>query len=201
MTPGRRFQTDGPRGPSPPPFCTHTLSRIFVTAFLAQVVANADLRHVMSSKTKNSSRDRHPAFRRISGGDGASSGDGARPSNWQRHGTALPSWTDLEPKRNRRSKTEREPDSFLQSVSTVRFAAIILGLAVLFTLYVGHVHATQQLLADVQKARSQNHKLHLKHNRLKGEFDQATGPSVIYDRARDLGLQESVTYGPVITVE
>jgi len=82
----------------------------------------------------------------------------------------------------------------------VRFAALLLGLAVLFTLYVGHVHATQQVLMDVQTARQANHTLHLKHNRLKGEFDHATGPSVIYERARALGLQETVPAGRNVVV-
>lgn len=83
----------------------------------------------------------------------------------------------------------------------MRIALIIVGLAAAFTLYVGHVHATQQLLSDLQDARSANQTLHLKHNRLKGAFDRKTGPSVIYERARALGLRESVSYGPTIPVE
>jgi hypothetical protein len=132
---------------------------------------------------------------------GSSSGDGA-PSGtgWQRHGTAMPSWSDLEPDRNR-PQSGSDDTSFLQRVSTVRFALIILAIATLFTLYVGHVHATQAVLAEVQQARQVNQDLHLKHNRLKGEYDRKTGPSVIYDRARKLGLREGVTYGPEITVE
>jgi len=129
----------------------------------------------------------------------ASASAGARSTRWQRHGTALPSWSDLEPKTNPRRK-ESDDGSFLQGVSTVRFAALLLGLAVLFTLYVGHVHATQQVLMDVQTARQANHTLHLKHNRLKGEFDHATGPSVIYERARALGLQETVPAGRNVVV-
>lgn len=112
----------------------------------------------------------------------------------------MPSWSDLDTGPNRRRRGT-DGTSFLQRVSTVRFALIILAIATLFTLYVGHVHATQSLLADVQKARSVNQDLHLKHNRLKGEYDRKTGPSVIYERARALGLRESVTYGPKITVE
>jgi cell division protein FtsL len=116
-----------------------------------------------------------------------------------RHGTALPGWADLEPSTNR--KRTASGDTFLQNVSTVRFALLILAVAGLFTLYVGHVHATTDLYNQLQQARAENQRLHLKHNRLKGEFDHRTGPSVIYERARELGLQESVTYGPPITVE
>lgn len=79
--------------------------------------------------------------------------------------------------------------------------ALILVIAALFTLYVGHVHATQALLADLEGARRDNLRLHLKHNRLKGEFDRATGPAVIYERARALGLEEGVAYGPTIRIE
>ena len=121
-------------------------------------------------------------------------------TRYQRHGTALPSWSDLEPKTNRRRDERDDDGSFLENVSTVRFGLVLLLIAALFTLYVGHVHATQQLLMDVQEARQMNHKLHLKHNRLKGEFDHATGPSVIYDRARELGLREAVPTGRTVVV-
>lgn len=150
------------------------------------------------SSGRRGSSGRSSTRRRAAGaanGNGRSSGTG-----WKRHGTAMPSWSDLEPDRNRR-RTGDDDASFLQRVSTLRFALIILAIATLFTLYVGHVHATQSLLADVQQARKANQDLHLKHNRLKGEYDRKTGPSVIYERARALGLRESVTYGPKITVE
>jgi hypothetical protein len=82
-----------------------------------------------------------------------------------------------------------------------RFAFFIAALAAACTLYVGHVHATQDLLARLQEVRQANQSLHLKHNRLKGAFDRATGPSVIHRRAQALGLEESLAYGPTITVE
>lgn len=132
--------------------------------------------------------------RRTSSGDGASSG-------WSRHGTALPGWTDLERPKNRRRPERSGEDSFLEQVSTVRFALVLLVLAGAFTLYVGHVHATKDLLSEVQEARSENQRLHLKRNRLEGEFARKTSPSVIYERARELGLRASVTYGPPISVE
>jgi cell division protein FtsL len=151
----------------------------------------------MSRRRANGqSTKRHPAYRRMTNrGDGAPSG-----TDWKRHGTAMPSWADLEPDQNRRQR-KSDDGSFLERVSTVRFALLILAVAALFTLYVGHVHATQQLLSEVQAAREVNQDLHLKHNRLKGEFDRKTGPSVIYERARQLGLRESITYGPEIRVE
>lgn len=147
----------------------------------------------------------------------ASASNGSR-TKWKRHGTALPGWRDLERDGTRNRRTSRdasEPrarpgsprpsaqasdNSFLERVSTLRFTLLILGVAALFTLYVGHVHATQRLLADLQEAKSTQHVLRLKHNRLKGAFDQKTGPAVIYERARALGLEENVTYGPNIPV-
>lgn len=119
-------------------------------------------------------------------------------TKWRRHGTALPSWDDLS---NRRRGREEKSDGFLERISTVRFALAVLALAAAFTLYVGHVHATQDVLVRLQEARRTNRSLHLKHNRLKGAFDRATGPAVIYERAQALGLEGSIAYGPAIEVE
>jgi hypothetical protein len=78
---------------------------------------------------------------------------------------------------------------------------LLLAVAAAFTLYVGHVHATQDLLAEVQLLRKDNVRLHMQHNRLKGEFDRRAGPAGLYERARALGLEEGIAYGPTITVE
>ena len=120
-------------------------------------------------------------------------------TKWQRHGTALPSWKDLS--KNKRSTRDQQADGFLERISTVRFALVILALAGAFTLYVGHVHATQDLLARLQEARRTNQSLHLKHNRLEGAYDRATGPSIIHRRAQALGLEENLAYGPPIDIE
>ncbi|MCS3829972.1 hypothetical protein GGP91_002058 [Salinibacter ruber] len=139
-------------------------------------------------------------------GDGAprdaaasNAASGSASDGWVRHGTALPSWTDLEPSQNRRRRTSE--GAFLENVSTLRFSLLILAVAAVFTLYVGHVHATTDLYNQLQQARTENQRLHLKRNRLQGEFGRQVGPSVIYERARELGLKGSVTYGPPITVE
>jgi hypothetical protein len=116
-------------------------------------------------------------------------------SNSQR----LPGWKDLAGS-NERVRVASRRGSFLESISTTRFALLIVGMAVLFTLYVGHVHATQDMLAEVQQERRENLRLHLKFNRLKGDFDQMVGPSVIYTRAGDLGLVEDPSFGPTIQV-
>lgn len=115
-----------------------------------------------------------------------------------RHGTALPGWADLEPSNSRRRTTAA--DSFLERVSTKRFVLLLFAVATAFTLYVGHVHATSNLLNRLQEARAENRQLYLQHNRLQGEFDRRTGPSVIYERARDMGLRASVSYGPPVTI-
>lgn len=147
-----------------------------------------------SSGMKNRLRQNGGSVRRRSSGDGAA-------SNWSRHGTALPEWTDLEPRKNKRRSSPSGDESFLERISTVRFALVVLVLAGAFTLYVGHVHATRSLLNEVQELRTTNKRLHLKRNRLQGQFARKTSPSVIYERARDLGLRASVTYGPPITIE
>lgn len=120
-------------------------------------------------------------------------------SGWKRHGTALREWDDLDSTPHR-SSSARE-DTVLQGLSTGRFALVILLVAGVFTLYVGHVHATSDLYTQLQQARTTNQQLHLKHNRLEGAYHRRTGPSVIYERARALGLRESVSYGPPVHVE
>lgn len=131
---------------------------------------------------------------------GRSHSTSSATTRWSRHGTALPGWKELSNKNKKRARSKRS-EGFLERVSTVRFALVILLLAATFTLYVGHVHATQDLLARVQEARHTNQVLHLKHNRLKGTFDRATGPALIHERARALGLEGSLAYGPTIEVE
>ena len=123
----------------------------------------------------------------------------ARPSR-NGHTEALPGWSDLA-KANQRQPGNWARGTFLEKISTTRFALLIIGIAVLFTLYIGHVHATQDLLADVQQLRRENLQLHLKYNRLKGEFDGMIGPGEIYERARLLGLEEDPVYGPTIIIE
>ena len=130
---------------------------------------------------------------------GATSASRKRPARQAQEG-GLPGWKDLGAKKQKRSGRTSGGGAYLERISNTRFIALILALAALFTLYVGHVHATQALLAELERARRDNLRLHLKHNRLKGEFDQATGPAVIYERARKIGLEESVVYGPTVRV-
>jgi hypothetical protein len=154
----------------------------------------------MNRRTSSISNSRSTR-RSPSGGQKASAeAGGSGGSGWARHGTALPGWTDLEGPKNRHRRA-RENESFLQGVSTGRFALLVLLVAGAFTLYVGHVHATKDLLNDVQEARTANQRLHLKHNRLQGVYDRKTSPHVIYERARAMGLEASVSYGPPVTVD
>lgn len=122
------------------------------------------------------------------------------PRGQRKTQTALPGWKELAQGKNERT-TRRAADGFMARVSTLRFALLILAIAGGFTLYVGHVHATQNVLAEVQQARQANLQLHLKYNRLKGEFDRATSPTAVYRRARQLGLEEGLAYGPTIQVD
>ena len=156
----------------------------------------------MSNTRSRGGRSRRSGSRggRTSAGQKRRRSGGRSGSNWSRHSTALPGWTDLETPSNSRTSDPND-ETFLQKVSTVRFAAIVLLVASAFTLYVGHVHATKNLLGQVQEARVENQRLHLKRNRLQGEFARKTSPSVIYERAREMGLEESVTYGPPVSIE
>lgn len=126
------------------------------------------------------------------------SGASARPSGGRRPSSAkLPGWGQLATP----AAGTPQRSGFFEGVSTGRFALLILAIAAAFTLYVGHVHATQDLLAEVQQLRKDNMRLHMKYNRLNGEFDRRVGPAVIHERARALGLEEDIRYGPTIEVE
>lgn len=127
----------------------------------------------------------------------SSSSPGPSRSDWQRHGTALPSWTDLEHTNARRYAPDSN-QTFLEQVSTIRFAIFVVILAATFTAYVGHVHATQELLADVQQAEAENRSLHIQHNYLQGQYARHTGPARVHDRARAMGMRETVSFGPPV---
>lgn len=112
----------------------------------------------------------------------------------------LPNWRDLATS-NERAPSRSRLGAHVDKVSTVRFGLLLLAVAAVFTLYIGHVHATQDVLVKLQQQRRANLQLHLKRNQLKGEFDRATGPAVVYQRARAEGLEEGIEYGPTIKTE
>lgn len=104
-----------------------------------------------------------------------------------------------EPRRVHRLKTEEErtqeeaqqsirfPASATTKPSYTTFVAVlVLGLALV--LYVGHVHATDALLAKKQRLERERRALQLEYNRVKGLYDQMTSPTVIYEQAQSLGL-------------
>lgn len=145
-------------------------------------------------------KERRYRLRKPRPSNGRSRSNAVRRTQRRRPAETLPGWNDLASANRRRARRDtRHP--FLERVSTTRFAVLIVGAAFLITLYVGHVHATQGLLAEVQQERRENLRLHLKHNRLKGEFDRMVGPAVIYHRARALGLVEESAFGPPIEIE
>jgi len=112
----------------------------------------------------------------------------------------LPDWKELSADDARESRATRGRD-FLESVPTTRFLCWLFALLLGAVMYVGHVHATQQLVADLEQARQQNLQLHLQHSRLKGDFDRITGPAVIHERAQSLGLRRGAgTAGPPVVV-
>lgn len=113
----------------------------------------------------------------------------------------LPGWSDLAGKKNASTKkknTKGVKPGLVDGVPTLRFAVLLVTACALFTLYVGHIYATQALVADVQTLRKDNLRLVLKHNRLRGEFDHMTSPTVILDRAAELGLAPSAAYASII---
>jgi hypothetical protein len=112
----------------------------------------------------------------------------------KRSNAPLPGWGDLS------GPAERERPGLLAKVSTPRFVLGVLAAACACALYIGHVHATQALLTEVEAARTERQRLQLKKNRLQSTFDEATAPAVIYRRAEELGLEEGLGRGPAIHV-
>lgn len=113
----------------------------------------------------------------------------------------LPSWSELASPGGAGRAAKARANAFVESISTKQFVLIIVALATAFTVYINHVNATQEVASELQQLKRENLRLHLKYNRLKGEFDTATGPAMIYRRAETLGLEEGYSYGPTIIVE
>lgn len=113
----------------------------------------------------------------------------------------LPGWSDLAVGNERTVPLPvyAGAQSFLGQVSTFRFALVIVAIGLALGLYVQHVYATQEVLSMVERARKEQLRLELKVNRLHGVLDQMMGPAAIYERARALGLEEDIMYGPAIT--
>jgi len=111
------------------------------------------------------------------------------------------SWNDLVVSNDKKKSAHSETDSFLNTLSTARFAAVLLSILTLFTLYVGHVLTSQELLKNVQTMHRENQTLNLRLNQLRAEEDQMTAPNTIFDRARALGLEERVPQGSRIIVD
>lgn len=110
-----------------------------------------------------------------------------------------PGWEDLKGATNGRQSASPEESHFISAMSTVRISLTILAVAALFTLYVGHVQATQDLLDKVYQAEKENTELAFELSELTGRYESHIGPSTIYRRAQELGLAERrVAAKPVI---
>ena len=103
---------------------------------------------------------------------------------------SLPGWRDLAENNGVREAPRKESDQWLGAVSTARFLAVVLAVATLFTLYVGHVFATQELLSEVQGLRNEQLALEMTFDKLQGDYHRVTGPERISEAARDMGLQD-----------
>lgn len=125
----------------------------------------------------------------------AGSGDGADVRG------VTPGWDDLLTDNRSKKVSLKTKEGRLAAMSTARVALGILAVAGLFTLYVGHIYATQDVLTDVQRLEKENMELELKKNQLSSAWDRATAPAVIHKRAPELGLIEGVPQGETIIVE
>jgi hypothetical protein len=134
-----------------------------------------------------------PARKRRAGQRAASV---SRTRTVRRPAAEIPGWDALTKAVPRRSKGAGAGTK--QSITTAHFALWLTGMALAATLYVGHVHATQQLFETLHTLKKDNLRLHLNLDQLRGEMDRAAGPAVLYPEARRLGLKEGYAFGPTI---
>jgi hypothetical protein len=121
----------------------------------------------------------------------------------------FPAWSDLGAGAKGRKKSavkkvlaaKARRARFLDTAPSPRFGVWVLAFCIAATLYVGHVFATQETLAALQRAERENLQLHLTRERLQGAYDRMTGPDQILGRAAALGLEEGVAYGPPIHLD
>ncbi len=111
----------------------------------------------------------------------------------------LPSWKELDTRTNGRVVAPKSHP--FDSISTARIALLILVAAVMVTAYVGHVHATQGVLQELEDLRAERAGLRLEYNSVKGEYDRVTGPAEIRRQAREIGLTETTRFGPPVSID
>lgn len=114
---------------------------------------------------------------------------------------ALVGWADLARPGTSAARKRVRPPGLVEALPTLRFALGVLAVCAALTLYVAHQYASQRLAEEVQALRREQLRLVLQHNRLRGEYDQMTAPTVILRRADELGLRASADYGPTILVD
>jgi hypothetical protein len=110
---------------------------------------------------------------------------------------AVPGWdalTHAVPRKPNRLQTDTAP-----SLTTARYTLWLTAIALAVTLYVGHVHATQQVFETLHALKKESLHLHLQLDQLRGELDRTAGPAVLYPKARRLGLKEGAAFGPTIS--
>lgn len=115
----------------------------------------------------------------------------------------LPGWKDLggkAPSRGKKTRASRRVKA-LDATPSLGLGIALLIACVLVTAFVGHTFATQATLSDVQAAQKENERLRLTNQRLRGAFDQMTGPEEVMPAAARLGLVEGVAYGPAIALD
>jgi hypothetical protein len=158
---------------------------------------------VKSRKRTSPSRKKPPAPRRRAPKKPA---EPLRFADWVTGSAAvetegLPGWQDLGVAKNKSNfvaPVRRKVDSYFEQITTGQFALFILAVAFALGLYVSHVFATQEALANLERLKRENLQLQLQYNQMKGELGREISPTIIYRRAKELGLEEDVANGPAI---
>ncbi len=160
-------------------------------------------KQIKSRKRTSPVRKKKPAARRRAPQKQA---EPTRFVEWLSAGAAveaevLPNWQDLGvEKGNTKFATpvRKFGESLFDRVSTVQFALFVLAIVFVMGLYVSNVFATQETLAGLERLKRSNIQLQLQYNQMKGQLGREISPSVIYRRAKELGLEEGADYGATI---
>jgi len=76
----------------------------------------------------------------------------------------------------------------LPSVEPWKIILFAIAVGVLGIIYLNHVFATQQLLAEVQKMEQQYQQAKRRHASYRLTYDRMIGPAAIYDKAKAAGF-------------
>lgn len=126
--------------------------------------------------------------RRKSAGNGPANGSASQQKKQQSYG-------------KRTAKKKKKGKLTLPKVAPWKIILAVITLGALGILYLSHVFATQQLLAEVQQMEQQYNQAKRSHDSYRLMYDRMIGPAEISAKAKELGFINGGPAEKVIEVE